>query len=110
MEAGKLSAQSGHAYTDVLELARETDLERVKRYRNLNTGGSKVTLKARNESQLINALNAARAAGIPATPVVDANHIIPNTPFDGQPIITAIGIGPCTQSEVRHITKRFNCV
>lgn len=110
METGKLSAQAGHAYTDVLDLAQETDPKRREGYRNPNTGGSKVTLKARNENQLIRALNEARAAGIPAIPVVDANHIIPNTPFDGSPIITAIGIGPCRQDEVRHITKRFNCV
>lgn len=110
MQTGKLSAQAGHAYTDVLFEAQHTDPERVAKYRNLDTGGSKVTLKARNQSQLIRALNEAREAGIPAVPVVDANHIIPDTPFDGSPIITAIGIGPCTQSEVRHITKRFNCV
>lgn len=110
MATGKLSAQAGHAYTDVLALAQDIAPERLKGYRNLNTGGSKVTLKARNENQLIRALNEARVAGIPATPVVDANHIIPDTPFDGSPIITAIGIGPCRQDEVRHITKRFNCV
>jgi PTH2 family peptidyl-tRNA hydrolase len=110
METGKLSAQSGHAYTDVLDFASKADPERVTGYRNLNTGGSKVTLKARNENQLIRALNEAKLAGIPAVPVVDANHVIPNSPFDGSPIITAIGIGPCTQDEVRHITKRFNCV
>lgn len=110
MEPGKLSAQTGHAYTDVLEKARNVAPERVTGYRDLNTGGSKVSLYARNQNQLIRALNEARAAGIPAVPVVDANHVIPDTPFDGNPIITAIGIGPCTKAEIQHITKRFNCV
>jgi len=110
MATGKLSAQAGHAYTDVLLEALNTSPERVKSYRNLDTGGSKVTLKARNENQLIRALNEAIDAGIPAVPVVDANHVIPDTPFDGSPILTAIGLGPATQAEIRHITKRFNCV
>jgi peptidyl-tRNA hydrolase len=110
MDAGKLSAQTGHAYTDVLELARQSHPERVAGYRDLSTGGSKVSLYARNENQLIRALNEARAAGIPAIAVVDANHVIPNSAFTGAPVITAIGIGPCTKAEVRHITKRFNCV
>ncbi|MAW98115.1 MAG: peptidyl-tRNA hydrolase [Sphingomonas sp.] len=110
MQVGKLSAQAGHAYTDVLAHAEKNHPERVVDYRNANKGGSKVTLKARNENQLIRALNEAIALGIPAVPVVDANHIIPDTAFDGSPIITAIGLGPCRQSEVRQITKRFNCV
>lgn len=109
MPAGKLSAQAGHAYGDVLALANEITPERVKDYRNLSKGGSKVTLKARNQNQLITAFNAAREAGIPASVVVDQGHVFPPH-FDGKPIITAIGIGPCTQAEVRHITKKFNCV
>lgn len=110
MQPGKLSAQAGHAYTDVLMNALHTDPDRVTHYRDNNKGGSKVTLKARNLNQLINALNEAIDAGIPAVPVIDSGHVIPGTDFDGTPIITAIGIGPCTQDQVRHITKRFNCV
>lgn len=110
MTAGKLAAQAGHAYTDVLALAETTSPDRLDAYRDRQKGGSKVTLKARNSNQLIKALNAAVAAGIPAVPIVDANHVIPGTPFDGNPIITAIGIGPCRKSEVQHITKKFNCV
>lgn len=109
MPAGKLSAQTGHAYGDVLDLARIQAPERAQDYRNLSKGGSKVTLKARNQSQLLSAYNAALEAGIPATVVVDQGHVLlPH--FTGEPIITAIGIGPCTQSEVSHITKKFNCV
>jgi peptidyl-tRNA hydrolase len=109
MPAGKLSAQTGHAYGDLLDLATEIAPERKERYRNRDTGGSKVTLKAKNQNQLINAYNAAMSAGIPAVVVVDQEHVmLPH--FNGEPIITAIGIGPCTKSEVRHITKKFNCV
>lgn len=109
MPAGKLSAQAGHAYGDLLCLAIEQFPERAKNYRNLEKGGSKVTLKARNQSQLIKAYNAAKEAGFPVTVVVDQGHIFPPH-FTGEPIITAIGIGPCTQAEVGYITKKFNCV
>ena len=66
METGKLSAQAGHAYTDVIALAEQHQPQRVRDYRKAHKGGSKVTLKARNENQLIRALNEAREAGIPA--------------------------------------------
>ncbi|MCF2903096.1 peptidyl-tRNA hydrolase [Pseudoalteromonas sp. OFAV1] len=109
MPPGKLSAQAGHAYGDVLDLARQISPERTDNYRNPDKGGSKVTLKARNQNQLINAYNAAVQAGIPAKIVVDRDHVLlPH--FTGEPVITALGIGPCKQAEVRHITKKFNCV
>ncbi|MAE20409.1 peptidyl-tRNA hydrolase [Candidatus Poribacteria bacterium] len=110
MEPGKLSAQTGHAYGDVLHEAKRLAPERVAEYQSHERRGSKVSLYARNQNQLLRALNEARAAGIPAVPVVDANHVIPGTAFDGSPVITAIGIGPCTKAEIRDITKRFNCV
>ena len=49
MPAGKLAAQAGHAYTDSLCNASE---DRVKDYRTDSLGGSKVTLKAKNENAL----------------------------------------------------------
>lgn len=109
MPPGKLAAQAGHAYTDSLCNALATDTLRFDNYRNDEKGGSKVTLKAKNESQLITAYNKIRSLGIPCAIIVDREHILPPH-FDGSPVITAIGIGPCTQDEVRHITKKFNCV
>lgn len=103
-----MSAQAGHAYTDALAHALETDPERYHDYRNDTKGGSKVTMKSKNESQLILAYNRARKAGLPCSIVVDREHVLPPD-FDGSPIITALGIGPCTQEEAREITKRFNC-
>ncbi len=109
MPAGKLSAQAGHAYDDVLFKAQQSNPLRRNNYRNLGKGGSKVTLKAKNLNQLIRAYNDIDALGIPVSVVVDQGHVFPPH-FSGEPIITAIGIGPCTQDEVRHITKKFNCV
>jgi peptidyl-tRNA hydrolase, PTH2 family len=109
MPTGKLSAQAGHAYTDSLSNALTQDPDRYHNYRNDSLGGSKVTLKAKNENQLINAYNKCLEAGIPCSIVVDREHILPPD-FDGSPIITALGIGPCTKSESKLITKKFQCL
>ena len=109
MPAGKLSAQAGHAYDDVLYLASKQTPHLRENYRCRHKGGSKVTLQAKNLNQLIKAYNDALQSGLNAVVIVDQHHIMPPH-FNGDPIITAIGIGPCTQSQVRHITKKFNCV
>lgn len=106
MDSGKLSAQTGHAYADTIEEARKIDPDLVRNYRNEEKGGSKVTLAAKKESDLIKAYLQLKELGIPCSIVVDRNHVhLPD--FDGSPIITALGAGPCTQSEVKHILKKF---
>jgi PTH2 family peptidyl-tRNA hydrolase len=109
MPVGKLSAQMGHAYGDSFEVARYTDPERASRYRNHAHGGSKVSLKAKNQNQLIKAYAQAKALGLPCALVIDKHHILPPH-FDGTPILTALGIGPCTWDEARAITKKFQCL
>lgn len=108
MPTGKLAAQAGHAYTDSLLHSSEISPERFTNYRTGN-GGSKVTMRAKNAGALIRAYEEAIEIGLPATLIVDKHHVLPPH-FNGEPIITALGIGPCTQSEVRDITKRFRCV
>lgn len=109
MPAGKLSAQAGHAYGDALADAERIDPNRVRDYRNDHTGGSKVTLKAKNVNQLLRAYREALEAGLPCALIVDQHHVMPPH-FTGDPVITAVGIGPCTKDESRSITKRFNCL
>lgn len=109
MSSGKLAAQAGHAYTDSLFSTLESDPQRVKDYRNKDKGGSKVTLKCKNLNQLLKAYEQLQHEGIICSLIVDQHHImLPH--FTGEPIITALGIGPVKQSEVRHITKKFQCV
>ena len=85
MTPGKLSAQAGHAYTDALWTCLDQDPETALSYRCENgIGGSKVTIKCKNIGQL------ERAARECAE--------------------TALGIGPCTREQCRHITKRFRVV
>lgn len=109
MPVGKLSAQAGHAYTDSLMNAQKSHPENISKYRNSQSGGSKVTLKAKNEDQLIKAYIQATLNDIPCALIVDQGHIMPPH-FNGQPIITALGIGPCSKEQIKHITKKFQCL
>jgi len=108
MPSGKLSAQSGHAYTNTLLYSAENFQDRFQSYLTQKITGSKVTLKAKNVNQLIDAYELCIDHNIPATIVVDQNHIMPPH-FNGDPIITALGIGPCTKEEIKFITKKFQC-
>jgi len=109
MPPGKLSAQAGHAYTDALMVALEQSPDVVNNYRDLDKGGSKVTLKSKNTNQLLTAYKKLIALNIPCALIVDQHHILPPH-FDGSPVITALGIGPCTKEQCREVTKKFNCV
>ena len=109
LSPGKLSAQTGHAYSDSIEAARLIDPERTAAYRDPARGGSKVSLKAKNAKQLIKAYAQALELGLPCALIVDQHHVLlPH--FTGKPVITALGIGPCTKSECREITKKFRCI
>lgn len=109
MPPGKLSAQAGHAYTDALWACFDESPDKALAYRNNGIGGSKVTIKCKNLGQLERAQRECEDAGIPHAVVTDAEHVLlPH--FTGAPIITALGIGPCTKAQCRHITKRFQAV
>lgn len=109
MPPGKLSSQLGHAYGDALEISREVRPDLHLRYRNNDNGGSKVSLYAKNENHLIKAYIELKELGIPCAIIVDRNHILPPY-FDGNPIITALGVGPCTKPEAKQILKKFQCI
>lgn len=110
MPPGKLAAQAGHAYTDALFECLDTDPMTAYAYRGRNAlGGSKVTIKCKNLGQLERAARECAEAGIPHAVVTDRDHILlPH--FTGEPVVTALGIGPCTRAQCRHITKRFQAV
>jgi PTH2 family peptidyl-tRNA hydrolase len=109
MPPGKLSAQAGHCYGDSFANAEKLDPATATSYRDRTSGGSKVTLVAKNQTQLIKAFAKAREIGLPCALIVDQHHIMPPH-FNGQPIITGLGIGPCTKDQCREITKKFRCL
>ncbi len=71
--------------------------------------GTNVCLKAKNLNAIERAYEEAISAGLPCDLIVDQGHIMPPY-FTGEPIITALGIGPCRRSDIEHITKRFSLV
>lgn len=109
MSAGKLAAQAGHAYDYTIRNALSGSPEAYARYCAGDNAGSKVTLEARNADELIDLFNQAREEGLPCSIVVDQHHILPPH-FTGEPIITALGIGPVSKAQSKHILKKLRCV
>lgn len=70
--------------------------------------GTKVCLKA-PFNKLQTAYEIAIEEGLPCDLIIDSGHIMPPH-FNGDPIITALGIGPILRKDIKHITKRFQVV
>lgn len=104
MSPGKLASQAGHAYVGAFISTQ--DSQRIAEYHQElpASPGTKVCLKAKNLDHILKAKDLAQAAGIPHFLVTDSGC---SNFFDGQPIVTALGIGPATKAEVHHITKKF---
>ena len=101
MTAGKAASQAGHAFLDAYLHATP---EQAKAY--LAQGGTKVVLTVPHEQALCAAYYKARMAKLPCALVIESQHIMPPA-FDGSPIATAVGIGPITRAEAKHITREF---
>lgn len=106
MKPGKMISQCGHAYDLSMEAAIAANPGLRETYRGSGMG-TKIVMRAKNEGQLLRAYKEARHAGLPCALVIDRGDSIPGTPFDGNPIITAVGIGPCHKHEAHSITKRY---
>lgn len=109
MPIGKLAAQAGHASSNCLALAALNNPDLFRLYQGPKFLGTKITMAAKTESQLRDAYTAAKSAGLITTLIEDEGHVLPPH-FDGNPIITALGIGPCTRLQADKITKRFGWV
>lgn len=105
MRPGKMAAQAGHAFLDAFELCRMSDPIKAIEYQG-DSHGTKIVLEAKNLTQLLRAKEMAEQEGLPCALIVDSGHYMPPH-FDGNPIITALGIGPCRREEIKEITKRF---
>lgn len=110
MKPGKLASQACHAAKNCVLLASRRDPELLRVYQGPDFIGTQIILKAKNEGALKRAYEEAQAAGLITSLIVDKTHVIPGTAFDGQPIVTALGIGPCTKEQAHQITKRFSAV
>ena len=108
MPPGKLAAQCGHAYVNAHDEAKRLRPELTQSYKGTGNG-TKICMYAKNLGQLLRAYREAQAAGLPCSLIIDRGHVLPPH-FDGQPIITALGIGPAYRDEAEHITKRLTLI
>jgi len=103
MSPGKIASQAGHAYLgaflDCQELKPAILAEYLRSF-----PGTKVCLKAKNLDALLRAQAQAQSAGIPCSLITDSGC---SNFFNGQPIITALGLGPANENQIKHITRRF---
>lgn len=106
MPVGKLIAQAGHAFLDAYNSALISHPEAAAAY-NRNGNGTKVCLRASSEFKLLRAYDEAQRAGLPCSLIIDQHHVCPPD-FNGEPIITALGIGPARRDQINFITKRFS--
>jgi PTH2 family peptidyl-tRNA hydrolase len=106
MSAAKLAAQCGHAFVNAYEKALRARPEITSAYK--GTGeGTKIVLQAKTLQTLIRAYRDIEAARLPHHLVIDRGHKMPPH-FDGEPVITALGIGPVFRDEVETTMKRYS--
>jgi peptidyl-tRNA hydrolase len=110
MKPGKLASQACHAAKGCVLKAKEQDPDRLTVYQGPDNIGTQVVLEAPNQLKILEAYQKAKEAGLIAYLVIDQHHVIPGTLFTGDPIITGLGIGPCTKEEAKSITKKFRVV
>ncbi len=104
MAPGKLTSQAGHAFLGAFVQCKDSELRAEYHKGFPHSPGTKVCLRARNLDQLLGAEFAALAAGLSVFRVIDSGC---ENFFGGQPVITALGIGPATKEKIQHITKKF---
>ena len=103
MSPGKIASQAGHAYLGAFLNCQQLDPDLLAQYLK-HFPGTKVCLKASNLDALLRAEAEAIFSRIPCSLITDSG--CPDF-FNGQPIITAIGLGPAKESDIKHITRRF---
>ena len=105
MLKGKCSAQAGHAFLNAFLEAQNQNPNIIQEYQPDGLG-TKVVLAAHDLDDLMFTYYQAKDLGLPHSLIIDSEHIMPPH-FDGNPIVTALGIGPCTRQQLNNILKRF---
>lgn len=102
MSPGKIASQAGHAYLDSYLACLSTNPQQAAEYKE-DHHGIKVCLRAKNLASLYRAKDEADKLNIPNALITDLGY----TCFEGQPTITALGLGPARQDQIKQITRRF---
>jgi len=103
MTPGKIASQAGHAYLGAFLKCQELNPQLLADYLK-DFPGTKVCLNGKHLDALLRAQAEAEASGIPCSLITDSGC---SNFFNGQPIITAIGLGPSHESQIKHLTRRF---
>lgn len=103
MFPGKIASQAGHGYLHAFLAAQDLWPAQAACYV-ADPPGTKVTLSGKLQA-ILAAQEQAQKDGIPHFLVVDSG--CPDF-FDGEPTVTALGLGPATKNQIQHITRRFN--
>lgn len=107
MPAGKLAAQAAHALSQTLIAYLLRHPEQAATFHAEGSSGTRIILLAKNELQLLKAFDQAQRLDLPCALFTDSGHIYPPH-FDGNPIVTGLGIGPASRDVLRPITRRFS--
>jgi len=103
MLPGKAAAQAGHAFLGTIIDSHIRRPHFTDAYLSLNPG-TKVCLVAPDEEAILRAHFQCHERGIPSYVVIDSG--CPDF-HGGQPIITALGVGPTWKQEINKILGRF---
>jgi len=103
MTGGKLAAQAGHAYLSSFLNSQSSHPDLASAY-TADGLGTKVCLTSPNLEMLLWAYSAAQQLGLPCALITDSGH---KAFFNGEPTVTALGIGPVTEEQAKSITRKF---
>jgi len=104
MSCGKMCSQASHAALGAFLQCKDSNIQQAYHSEFPEHPGTKVCLSVKNLDQLLIAEQKAIEAGLSVFRVVDSGCM---NFFNGEPTITALGIGPATKAQVKHITKKF---
>lgn len=104
MSSGKISSQASHAALGTFLQCKDQEILQEYHKDFPHSPGTKICLSVSNLGQLHRAEFEAKEAGLSTFIVVDSG--CPDF-FGGQPIVTALGIGPARKDQIQHITKRL---
>lgn len=101
MTAGKAVSQAAHAAVQTSLACIWSQPNRFEEYQ-AESFGTKVCLIATHEDELKQLLFLAQQRNIPCALIEDSGH---KSFFDGQPTITALGIGPLLKHEMPELKR-----
>ena len=103
MNPGKIASQAGHAYLGTFLQCKDSSIISEYHKEFPDHPGTKICLQG-NLAQIYRAQFEADQIGIPNFLTIDSG--CPNF-YNGEPIVTALGLGPSTKEQIQNITKHF---